>query len=57
MFSDYVRLTVQGICHLLSSECYQTKWIPLVLERVPTADSQAPMPTRVPQADKFEQSG
>ena len=42
MFSDYVRLTVQGICHLLSSECYQTKWIPLVLERVPRADSQLP---------------
>ena len=42
MFSDYVRLTVQGICHLLSSECYQTKWTSLVLERVPRADSQLP---------------
>ena len=42
MFSDYVRLTVQGKCPLLSSECYQTKWIPLVLERVPRADSQLP---------------
>ena len=31
MFSDYVRLTVQGKCQPLSSECYQTKWIPLVL--------------------------
>ena len=42
VFSDYVRLTVQGKCHLLSSECYQIKWIPLVLERAPRADSQLP---------------
>ena len=42
MFSDYVRLTVQGKCHPLSSECYQFKWVPLVLERAPRTDSQLP---------------
>ena len=41
MFSDYVRLAVQGKRHPLNSECYQIRWIPLVLERAPSLLSRS----------------